>query len=358
MRVLVVSPVPTYATWDVFEGHVQGLRAIEGVEVARMNYSNTWNMFADFKEFMEVTGRVEYNTVDHTLLAGDRVVMAAIVQEVDLVHFVAPMHISPVTLRVLNKYAGVKTSAFFTECPYDDSWVLKLAEVFDYCFVCDKTSVIPFKERNPNTHYVGHAYNPEKHQKNGKEDKDSDVVFIGTNFPSRVTFLEKVDWDGIDLRLHGLMRLGQSSLQSYVKGKVAIPNDVALDLYRKARIGLQLHRKDGYDPIAAQKGKRSRKGGLVGATPLANLVAHSLGPRSYELAACGVFQVTDVGRPELEEVFGDSVPTYQTPEELGALLRRYLDDPVLREEAAARQHEAVQPYTFERRMRVVVDAVS
>ena len=357
MKILVVSPVPTYATWDVYEGHVQGLRAC-GADVHPMQYSKVWNMFVDFKEFMEVTGRVEYGSVDSTLLAGDRIVMAAIVNEVDLVHFVAPMHVAPVTLQVLKKYVGIKTSAYFTECPYDDEWAYRLAEFFDYCFVCDKTSVTPFKEKNPNTHYVGHAYNPEKHKLNGKEAKDADVLFVGTNFPSRITFLEQVDWQGIDLRLHGLMQLGQSLLKPYVRGTQAIPNGAAMDLYRKARIGLQLHRKDTYDPIAARKGKRAVKGGLVGASPIENLVAHSLGPRSYELPACGVFHVSDAGRPELEEVFGDTVPTYRTPDELGALLRKYLDDPVQREEMAAKQHEAVLPYTFEKRMQVVMEAVS
>lgn len=357
MKILVVSPVPTYATWDVFEGQVQGLRAHKDVEVIRLEYSRVWNMFADFKEFMEVTGRAEYNTVNHTLLAGDRIVMAAIIQEVDLVHFIAPMHINPVTLRVLRQYAGVKTSAFFTECPYDDDWAYRLAEFFDYCFVCDQTSVKSFRGRNPNSHYLGHAYNPEKHTTNGKTQKDTDVLFVGTNFPSRVEFLEKVDWTGIDLHLHGIMRLGKSPLKSYVRGTQAIPNDATLDLYRKARIGLQLHRKDGYDPIAARQGKKFKKGGLVGAKPLPNLVAHNLGPRSFELAACGVFQVSDATRPELKEVFDGSVPTYDTPDDLAALARKYLDDPVRREELANAQHEAVKPYTFETRMRALLDAV-
>ncbi len=113
MKILVVSPVPTYATWDVYEGQVQGLRAA-GVEVEAMSYSRVWNMFLDFSEFMEVTGRAEYGSVNHLLLAGDRIIAAAIALEVDLVHFVAPMHLSPVTLRVLKKYVGVRTSAYFT----------------------------------------------------------------------------------------------------------------------------------------------------------------------------------------------------------------------------------------------------
>lgn len=356
MKILVVSPVPTYATWDVYDGHVQGLRA-NGVEVHAMSYSRIWNMFVDFKDFMEVTGRVEYGTVNHLLLAGDRIIAAAIALEVDLIHFVAPMHLAPVTLRVLKRLPNIKTSAYFTECPYDDEWAFKLAELFDYCFVCDKTSVTAFRERNPNTHYVGHAYNPEKHIMNGKEEKDADVLFVGTNFPSRVKFLEQVNWTGIDFQLHGLMRLGTSPLREFVRGTGAVPNSVALDLYRQTRIGLQMHRKDGYDPLAAMKGKRFERGGLIGAKPLTNLVAHSLGPRSYELAACGVFQVCDASRPELEEVFGDSVPTYRTPEELGALIRQHLDDPMRREELAQTQHEAVKPHTFEARMRVLLEAL-
>jgi len=358
VKVLVVSPVPTYATWDVFEGHVQGLRA-NGVEVERMNYSKVWNMFADFKEFMEVTGRAEFNTVNHTLLAGDRIVLAAITLEVDLVHVVAPMHVNPVTLKVLKQYTNVKTSAYFTECPYDDQWALKLAELFDYCFVCDKTSEPVFAEHNPKTKYIGHAYNPEKHWRNGASGAPprADVVFVGTNFPSRVKFLEAVDWADIDLELHGLMRLGSASvLDKYVKTNVAIPNDQALALYKQARVGLQMHRRDGFDPIAAGRGKRYGRG-LVGAKPIENLHAHSLGPRSYELAACGVFQICDEGRVELTEVFGDTVPTYSTPEELSALLRRYLDDPSRRDELAQAQHESVKPFTFEMRMRELLEAL-
>lgn len=357
MKILAVSPVPTYATWDVFDGQVQGLRA-NGAEVERMDYSKIWNMFVDFKEFMEVTGRVAFDTVNSALLAGDRIVMAAITLGVDLVHFVAPMHVSPVTLRVLREYVKIKTSAYFTECPYDDEWALRLAELFDYCFVCDKTSIIPFKEYNQKTYYIGHAYNPERHRPDGKKEYVSDVTFVGTNFPSRITFMEAVDWSGIDLNLYGIMPVGNASpLSRYVRRASAIPNDVTLDLYRGARIGLQMHRKDGYDPIAARQGKKFVRGGLQGARPLANLKAHSLGPRSYELAACGVFQVCDEGRAELREVFQDTVPTYRTPDELGALLRQYLDDPVRREEQAKAQHEAIKPYTFEARMRSMLEAL-
>lgn len=357
MKILVVSPVPTYATWDVFEGHVAGLRAA-GAEVEDMNYSKVWNMFADFKEFMEVTGRAEFGSVNHVLLAGDRIALAAIVLGVDLVHFIAPMYVTPTTLKVFKQHTKIKTSAYFTECPYDDAHALAFAELFDYCFVCDKTSEPVFAERNPHTKYIGHAYNPAKHHNDISVAPRADVVFVGTNFPSRIKFLEQIDWTGIQLELHGIMRLGSASvLDPHVKTNIAIPNDQALHLYRGARIGLQLHRRDSFDPAASQKGKRYGRG-LPGAKPIEDLVAYSIGPRSYELAACGVFQVCDEGRAELREVFGDTVPTYTTPTELRTLLNTYLDDPVRREELATAQHAAVQPYTFEARMRTLLEAVA
>ncbi len=359
MKILVVSPVPPYATRDVWTGHVQGLREIDGVEVLPMNYSSVYNLFADFKEFMEVTGQAKIDTINNQLMAADRIVMAAIANEVDLVHLVAPMHLSPVALKVLQKYTNIKTSAYFTECPYDDENSIYIAEYLDFCFVCDRESVPVFKERNPNTFYLGHAYNPDIHQPKEVE-QDVDVLFVGTNFPTRVQFLEKVNWEGINFQLRGIWNMrGKSSLKQFIQGESAsMRNEHVLELYQKARIGLQIHRKDGFSMIAAKKGKTVIKGGLVGATPMPDLVAHSLGPRSYELAASGCFQVSDAERPELQEVFGDTVPTYETPEDLRVLMRMYLDDPVRREEVAKKQLQAVQPYTFEYRMRGLLDAVA
>ena len=356
MKILAVSPVPDYATRDVWEGHCAGLEAL-GAEVIRMDYGRIWSLFSAFREFAEVTAAAEPGTIDHFLMAGDRIVMSALVNEVDLVYAVAPMHISATTFKVLRS-VGLKTAAYFTECPYDDDWVLQFAELVDVPFVCDRASLGRFREHNPRAAYVGHAYDPARHQPNGNgRQKSADVVFVGTSFPSRVAFLEQVDWEGIDLHLHGLMQIGRSPLRPYVQKNETMQNADAIKLYQQARIGLQLHRRDTFLPLEAMKGRRHGRG-LVGAKPLAGLEAYSIGPRCYELAACGVFQVSDDSRPELEEVFGDTVPAYSTPETLGLLLRRYLDEPDERERLGALQREAVAPHTFQARMKTVLEAVS
>jgi len=362
MKILAVSPVPNYATRDVWTGHVNGLREL-GAEVLAMNYSKIWTLYADFHEMSIVTGRAEFGSIDATLLSSERIFMAAVVNDVDLVYMVAPMHVSPTVLKLMTKLKeiyGTKLAACFTECPYDDtSWQLDFAELMDYSFISDQISLPAFKEKCPNSFYVGHAYDPNLHKplQNGHV-RDIDVLATMTLFPSRTQFLEKVDWSEIDLHLYGILPIGnQSPLHPYVRGS-AMTNPELARLYQDTKVGFNLHRNDNITGARLMKAVERGERGILGAVPNPDLKADSIGPRCYELAACGVFQVCDDSRKELQEVFGDTVPTYRTPEELEALLREYVSDPVKREEAAKKQREAVEPFTFKYRMTTVMEAVS
>ena len=121
-----------------------------------------------------------------------------------------------------------------------------------------------------------------------------DVVFVGTGFRERVELLAAVDWSGIDLGLYGSWDRRQMPhrLRPYVRANV-IPNAHAAWLYRQSKIGLNLYRR-----------------------PPEGTRAESMNPRAYELAACGVFQISD-RRAEGVETLSYSVPTFRTPEELG-----------------------------------------
>lgn len=361
MKILVVAPVPMYATRDVWMGHVKGLKAL-GAEVLAMDYAKVWQLYADFHELSVVTGRAEFGSIDATLLASERIFMAAVVQEVDLVYMIAPMHVSPTVLKLiarLKKITGTKLAAYFTESPYDDdSWQLDFAELVDFSFVCDSISVPRFRERNPNSFYVGHAYDPDIHYSKNGSKRDIDCLCVTTLFPSRTQFLEQVDWTGINLQLFGILPIGnRSPLHQYVRGS-AMVNEDTVKLYRRTKVGFTLHRNDNITGERLMRAVERGERGILGAVPNPGLKANSLGPRAYELAACGVFQICDGSRRELQEVFGDTVPVFDGPEQFGDLLRQYIDDPVRREEAAKRQQEAVQPYTFSHRMKTVLEAVS
>jgi hypothetical protein len=133
------------------------------------------------------------------------------------------------------------------------------------------------------------------------------VVFVGTAFGSRLALLSAVDWTGIDLGLYGHWDLDASHpLAPFVRGGV-VDNARAGALYRASRIGLNLYREPG----------------TCDGVPIA---AESLNPRAYELAADGVCTISQP-RAEVAERFGDLVPIFTTPEELGALVREQLSHP-------------------------------
>lgn len=356
MKVLAVGPASYFSTWDVYEGQVAGLAA-NGCEVHAFDYGKRLRTFSEFYNWAKRRKKVGEGFNEKLyIMAGESIYVTARVHEVDLVWFVAPMHVHSLILQLLRR-DGIRTAGYMTECPYeDDTWVER-AELFDYCFLCDRNSVERWRERNPRSFYLAHAYDPARHFPKALLPASPslaefakyiwtssyDVVFVGTGFPARRKFLEAVDWTGIEFRAFGYWRHvpGKSPLHPHLESRI-MANAEATDLYRRSHIGLQLHRSDTY----YRHGWRIEPG-----------AAYSLGPRSYELAACGTFQVSDE-RPELHDVFDGSVPTFSTPAELGALVRRYLANPGEREELAARQREAVAPHTFANRMKEVLTIVS
>jgi spore maturation protein CgeB len=79
----------------------------------------------------------------------------------------------------------------------------------------------------------------------------------------------------------------------------------------------------------------------------------SLSPRAYELAACGVFHLSDY-RSEVAEVFGDVVPTFTTATEAEALIRRWLPDDEGRANVAAQLPACVAEASWIARAKTVL----
>ena len=360
MKIVAVPPVPFYATYDVYRGQVKALKTL-GAEVIEVPYGKIWNRYSDFGEWMVVTSRALYGTLNINKMAAMHVIAGVLEQLPDLVYIVAPMHFFLPTIDALAnlRKLGVKVAVCFTESPYDDdSWQLGFAEHIDFAFVMDRISLPRFHERNSQSFYLGHAYDPEIHYP-GDDERDIEAIMVTTLFPSRKAFLEAVEWDGLDLQIYGVAPVGRnSSLRPFVKVNKAMANEIVAQLYRRSQLGIQLHRQDRITGRELVEAMARGDTGILGAVADPSLKGHSLGPRSYELAGCGVCQVSDAERPELTEVFDGSVPTFQTPEDLSAILRQLRDDPVRRQKYASEQQIAVRPYTFERRMRTVLEAVT
>jgi spore maturation protein CgeB len=85
--------------------------------------------------------------------------------------------------------------------------------------------------------------------------------------------------------------------------------------------------------------------------------AYSLGPRAYEIAACGGFQLMDASRPEAEEVFGGSLVTYRDSEDLERQIHYWLAHPAERAAKAAAQHAHILAHSWTARAGAVLDVL-
>ena len=95
-----------------------------------------------------------------------------------------------------------------------------------------------------------------------------------------------------------------SPLHRFVRGE-PMSNAETVKLYQRARVALNLHRTDTMDQAEAAKAiKRGKRRGVLGTKPMTG-EAYSIGPRAYELAACGAFQICDDTRPELRAAAWD-----------------------------------------------------
>lgn len=242
---------------------------------------------------------------------------------------------------------GFKLAILLTESPYDLEQESKVAQIANVVFTMERSAVGALRAANPTTTYMQHAYNPRVHVP-GEPDSAvpaHDVVFVGTYFEERIEFLASVDWTGIDLGLYGgtgeidLRTKAGKALRPYIKGGYQ-RNAQTAALYRRAKIGLNLHRTSkGF-------GKNVQK------------IAHaeSMNPRCYELAAVGAPFVSDY-RAEAADVFGQSLRTFSDAESCGAVIRELLRNDHGRLDGARQRLERVQPHTWDARAAQMVAAI-
>lgn len=378
MKVLVVGSPHAASTRDVFMGVLKGLTQV-GARVNSYDVFPLGEFFANFIAWFKaekITVNMLREIPSPMLLAYQAVFIAAHHYEVDMVVFVSPQYL-PMDIPRMLKKDGFKVVGIFTENPYEDHIdAAQKAEFFTTCFVSDLNSEAYWRPFNPNTFYLPHSYDPDKHfpwwdAPEGKKRHDihnghQHVTYVGSGFVRRQRYLEAVDWTGIDLRLYGywpflmpsrhpddtvrgpdgnevnrdeyfadLIPREPSPLAPYTRASM-IDNAFTARIYRGSSIGINIHRTERWNnnaDVIIDPGE-----------------AYSMGPRAVELAACGLFQIADF-RQEIVDVFGDSVPIHSSPDELGRLIRKYLADPVSRDALARQQHEAIKGRTFANSMR-------
>jgi len=336
-KILIAYPGPTHSTFDVATGYDKALRSI-GHSVVSFQYHNYIRFYSESLSNWRGLGLTTYagGEQDAYILASERLALHVVDFVPDVVLIISGVELHK---RAYDLIARLRVPMILlcTESPYQDAQQIRVATL-------GHASAILTNERNSAealasatnlpVRYLPHSYDPERHRPGlVTQGPTSSVFFHGTLWPERAEMLDGLrDIPGAAISGWDMRGVNEQRDGDY------IDNEELAALYRSAVICVNHHRQ-----------MRLKPGDQITAGD-----AWSLGPRAYEIAACGGFQVCDNTRGELRAVFGGSVPTYDTAAELRALVVRYLADSDERARLTALQGAAMRGCTFDNRAADIV----
>lgn len=326
MRVMMVHPGAGMSVSDVHTGWARALRHL-GCEVHEFNlHERLWfyenARFRDPDVPAEFVPALDLEGVQTAAAQG--ILAQALAYLPDVIVSTWQKQVPSRFWQILRD-RGFKLVHLWTECPYEDDAQALIAPLAHLNVINDPLSLYRFEEQGAFAYYQPHSYDPDVHFV-GPSQMKSDVCFVGTGFPSRVEFLESMDWEtmGVDFALGGLWPEDKFTRWKIHYG-VSIDNDQAADLYRGSKMSFNLYRVEANEPGLSD--------------------GWAMGPREVELAACGTFFARNP-RVEGDELF-PFLPTFTTPAELGEIVAHYLPLDEQRSALAERARSAVADRTFD-----------
>lgn len=341
-RVLVVAPGATTSTYDVFNYTLQSMRTVIDEKRVRGFYLHNSIMYHAYalKEAFPDTDEMKLIGMAQNRAAMD-VITEVLMQRPDVVHIIDGT-VFPINfynqlfaLRQETQRSFI-VSIHLTEEPYASAYTTQVVNWVDVVFVNDAAAVKVFDpEGKRHIYYAPHSFFPGTHYPDYEAEKTTDVFMCGTMYRSRLDFLSQVNWDGINVKIVGLIpdrEVVDPVLGEHITSGLMDNADVA-DCYRRCKVAINLHRTVGLRGEDVVLGSED---------------AYSVGPRVIEAAACGAFQITD-HRQEVTDVFGDSIPVFHSPEEFESLIRWYIAHDGERLEKAKKSNALVQRYSARNR---------
>lgn len=328
MRWVIAQPGPDFSVFDTYVGWVEALRNL-GEHVIEFNLSDRLAVYSSALRQVSEHAFVPMLTADQSYeLAADGLNSTLYKANPDILFVVSGFFI-PADILDRARRSRTRVIVLHTESPYEDERALeKLAPYVDLMLIDDPTNIDRFAEVCK-VAYMPKAYRPSVHKPGpAVPELECDLAFVGTGFPSRVEFLERMDLAGLDVLLGGNWTglAEDSPLRPFLAhdAEHCLDNERTVDVYRSAKVGLNLYRREG---------------------ETADVRGWSMGPRELEQAACGLFFLRDP-RGEGDEVL-DMLPTFASPEEASDLLRYWLARPDERRVLADKAREAVADRSFD-----------
>ncbi len=254
---------------------------------------------------------------------------------------------APLNLAVLEHLRKKKflTAMWFVENYRHLTYWQQLAGGYDYWFVIQQASCVEALKRAGarQVSYLPMAADPALHRPRTlstaeQNEYGADVAFVGAGYANRrrvlPTWLSK-DWS---FKLWGNEWEGADALASVLqRGGARIDTETCINVFNATSINLNLHSCAG-----------------EGLDPEADFV----NPRTFELAACGAFQLVDE-RALFADLFDShEIVRFTTVAEVPSLIRTWLADESGRSIVAeAARRRVLAHHTYEHRMRELLAAI-
>jgi spore maturation protein CgeB len=278
-----------------------------------------------------------------TLLA-EAVTARALDMGADLVLGLAQSPFTPKVCGELKK-AGIRTAFWFVEDFELMTYWNGLAQHFDHYFIIQKGDFPAQLEAVgcSQHHYLPVAADPAVHTPLNLTTAEmrefgSDLSHIGAGYHNRrQTFIKLLDYD---FRLWGndWENCGPLAAALQRSGGRLSTND-CVKVFNASRINLNLHSSTYHEGI--------------------NPFGDFLNPRTFEISACGGFQLVDQRSLIAESFTGDEIAAFRDVKELRELINHYLAHPEERQKIAeAGRHRVLQEHTYSHRMLEMLGVIS
>lgn len=346
-KVFLITSGHNTSTFDLGVYYGLALKEI-GIDVQKFRYDVELRFaMAGLRGFRGYEDEEKF-TGEAVFLASRAAIAAVAIYKPDYVISVTGVTLFHDTLNLMANLQSLlkcpfRTSIILTESPYLPEEELNAASNANCIFTNERNFLQYLRGLQPESYYLPHAYAEQVHYP-AKERKDTrGVFFCGSGFPERLKVLRDAEIDDLELLGYfpGIEEYAPSLLPFYNEGE--LPNAKVADRYRESSICLNFHRESGKRVIMEIRRPDYH---YVERGPIMVDDCYSLNNRAMEIAACGAFQLCDSGREELHDVFGDSVATFDGPEDLGDKVRYYLSHEEIRERMARVALERVRGRTY------------
>ncbi|RAV22079.1 CgeB family protein [Paenibacillus contaminans] len=288
----------------------------------------------------------EVVTARHVVSPNANAVAAARQIRPDLVLVLEGMEFSPEHIRAI-RAEGIPTAIWFTDDPYYSDLTPRLAAHYDYVFTQDVGCVDFYRKLgHSSVHHMPLAAHPVVYRPLPiAPNYRKDVSFIGSAFWNRVHFMDQVS--GALARKRVLIsgwwwqRLkSYRKLASQINTKAWMGPLETARHYFGSKIVINIHRSATDDSWNSNRRR---------------IPAQSVNPRTFEIAACGAFQLTDI-RSDLSTMYrpGEEIVTYDSPHDFVEKMNHYLTHERERKNISLRGlRRTLLEHTYPKRLRAI-----